>query len=263
MSRALQQLQWRNTLREVSLVGNVDVLPQSEAPEQVELIETMTEAYAQLADGIHSNVQAAAAGKVSPVRKVTTPVLYINGHVAKTSTEYRLGYGQKQPAFVTQYIDARDMVYAELFSYALQTSDYGPLLSTVCTFKESDLAKRCLQRLYEHKQSYPDMVAGNIRRAMEHIDTQRVQVDAIRHTSRLYAKREAKRQRNYELRRRLNNEGAGALGTLAIGCRLYLPVFGSRNELVEQPLRRIAALPSVIEQLIARERAGIPLSDAF
>lgn len=240
--------------------------------DRYEVLSVMGEAYEGLTLGIHENVQAWSNDKGQLLQKVVTPTVYINGRVANTKTEFLLsshnvGGREKHPDYVETYIKARDAVYEELMSDAMQTDDFEPLLGVIATYKESTLARRLLNELHAKKERYPDMIAGNADMILRRIDSRNSRIEGIKQSSGQYALTKAKREYLYEARRRLNSEETGILKAVALGLKIKFGLPHSKSKwvgiLVEEQLHKIINLPTVPEQLIAKEKKGIPLTDGI
>lgn len=242
-------------------------------PEQTDLYKVfsvMGRAYEDLAYGIHENVQVWSVGDTPLLRKVITPTVYMNGRVAATKTEFLLcehnfSRGQEQPGYIEQYTKARGTVYEELFQYALQTSDLGPLLSVITTYQESDLASRLMRELYARKERYPDMIAGDAESVLRRIDRRNNRIEGIRRCAGQYALAAARREFFDHTRLELNDDETGIFKAVMLGAKIKYG--GPRRKskwtrlLVEDCLREIMKLPSVPEQLIKKEMHGIPITE--
>ncbi len=247
--------------------------PVQEESDLYDLAEIMGTAYEGLAHGIHDNVQAwhASRGREPLIRKVITPRVYINGSVTQTKIEFLLSSHnfdgrQKQPDYIESYLKARRAVYEELLQHALNTSDFGPLLSSIGTYEESVLAQRLLNELSARKQRYPDMIIGNANAVLGRIDRSNRRIYRIKQSSQNYASMAARREFRNESYRKLNSDETGIIGALALGAKIKINNPGSKSERLHKffidPLSRIAKLQTVPERLIAREIEGLPITDA-
>lgn len=232
------------------------------SPEKLDVLDAFAQSYDELAEGIHLNVLAAHDDKAPLICRYNTPVSWINGQVVKQLITYGAEDEEDQPSFIQKYTAVKGAVYSTLLMDAAQSSDFGLLISTIVEYKESGLAERFLRDLAKRKQRHPDAIAGNAQMHLLRIDNGNRRVEALKQSAGNYAVAEQKRRRRSELRHQLYDETTGTLGALAIGMRLKFGSSSMRESLeqvISTPIANIAALPPVIEQLIARERKGLPI----
>ena len=200
---------------------------------------------------------------------MVTPTVYINGNVAGTKTEFLLSSHnfanhEKQPEYVQQYVKARDAVYEELLQDALKTGDFDPLLSVITTCKEPALARRLMKELHAKKERYPDLIAGDARMVLGRIDATNNRITKVRQNAGSYALATARREFNFSLRHELNDDETGILKAAVLGMKIKFGRPRSKAKwvrmIIEEQLAEIMKLPSVPEQLVARERHGLPIS---
>ena len=233
-----------------------------------EMVDILTEAYENLANGIHESIHGQRldtherkSGEPSPLGELLISML-TNRREAMTRS-YDIPSLKHEPSYVTNYGHVSWLVYGVILDDALMRGDFGLMISTVTAFEDPSMAQDLLDRMSERIDKTPDMVIGDVDEVMGGIYRNNDRVDAFKNAVETYVITEAHRDRAYEFHRKLNRKDTGVLGALAIGLRLKLKPGVNKNKALEKyffkPLREIASMPPIIEQLTQKEKAAIPL----
>lgn len=219
------------------------------------IIDAYSNEYFNLAENIHENVQSFGEISTPILTKRRTPTTYLNGKPINYKTEYLVG--SEQPEWITNYLRTRNATYDALLEKAIPSKHMGILFSLITAYREADLARRFLGDVTRKKTREPDAIIGNADRILGQISMSNIRTDNLKNSVKEHILHE--RQRN--LRRQLFKDETTALGAIGILLASKTGVgeaqFGEKSFF--QPLRSVAKLPSVIEQLVTKEKAGLSL----
>ena len=200
----------------------------------------LSDSYANLLSGIHQDVWALSEDDQARLRQwEDDPFGVFVGAVERNPATI-----DPAQSYLKEYDDASFAAWRSTLEFAGQTSDYTPFLDMIKLYREAGLARRFIS-LREMDGILTNAVAviGASRRSLE---MQRNEAQQTEDQLRRYAGKLAARH-------------SGRLVSLS-----PLPRTGTKRQVerfIMQPLREIAAQPTVVERAIRNELDALPLTD--
>ncbi len=225
--------------------------------------DALLDAYADMAVGIHEDVQAAVLNKSAMPYGRNEPTTYINGVAVAHRYVFVAGdwngLQSQEPEYVHNYRSTRSTVMGVLVERAVQSHDFSFLMSTITSLRDPFMARGLIGEIEREYQRYPDAIAGSVHRVKSMIDGNNRKVEHMGQAIESYGFA----LRDEQLRKQLTNEKTGALGAIAIGVKskTRLGVRKALKERLHEPLARIASLPPVEQQILTREQQGISITE--
>ena len=218
-------------------------------------VDALFDARADLAIGIHNDVQAAHANNdrmPALVRKVT---YYVNGDPGGYKTEFLVA--DRVPDYAERYYDVRQQAFGALLMRSIEDGEFSLLLSTATELNDPVLAQMYLAEMRRKEQVFSGMYAGDAHSFLDAIDRLNTRGKRLDAALQDYARRE----RNMTLRNMLLDEKTTALDALKIWSMVKRDK-GLREIIkhsVEGPLEIIGKQPRLEQQLLSREIKGLSI----